>query len=103
MHAKFEVDCEVTGFSRSHEMPLEGRGYVRELADNLDRAMDFYSLRIENRKLKEMQLKIKEVVEFAAHSISNQQTLAPKDSTVASLLVAKDRLDEILKVIEENS
>lgn len=51
--AIFKVECEEMGLSRSWEIPIHGRGYVRELVENLEKAMEFYELRAENHKLKQ--------------------------------------------------
>lgn len=53
--AKFEVSCPEIGFSRSVEIPLDARGYVHQLADDLARAIEFYEIRIELHKLKQRQ------------------------------------------------
>ena len=52
MKAKFEVRNEETAFSRSEELPLEGRAHTRELAENLSKAFDLYSIQIENDRMK---------------------------------------------------
>lgn len=66
MKAKFSVECNEIGFSRSQEIPLDARGYCHQLAEDLSRAMLFYEIRVENHKLKQevdalkIQLKNKE-------------------------------------------
>lgn len=44
--AMFKVDCPELNFSRSVEIPIDARGYARQLAEDLTRAMDVYGLRI---------------------------------------------------------
>lgn len=51
--AKFEIVCEAIGFRRSHEIPIDARGYVHQLAEDLDRAIELYELRVENHNLKQ--------------------------------------------------
>lgn len=51
--AKFEIKCDAIGFSRKHSIPLDYRGYVHQLAEDLDKALELYSLRVENHKLKQ--------------------------------------------------
>lgn len=57
--AKFFITCEQIGFSRSMEIPIDTRGHVHDLSDDLAKAMDFYRLKIENHKLKQTILGIK--------------------------------------------
>lgn len=51
--AKFSVNCPEMGFSRSAEIPIDARGYVHRLAEDLDRALEFYEQRIEIHRLKQ--------------------------------------------------
>lgn len=50
--ARFEVKCDLIGFSVMHEIPIDCRGYVHKLAEDLERAFLFYKLQIENHELK---------------------------------------------------
>ena len=54
-------------------------------------------------ELLDMLEEAKTVMEFTLQAIGNLEKLRPMGTTVASLFVAKDRLNEILKVLEENS
>ena len=54
--AKFEIRCDEIGFSRMHMVPIDARGYVHQLAEDLERALEFYALRVENHKLKQAAL-----------------------------------------------
>jgi len=65
MKAKFSVDCQEIGFSRSHEIPLDARGYCHELANDLDRAMSYYMIRAENHKLKQALNKMADIVDHS--------------------------------------
>ncbi len=51
--AKFEIKCDEIGFSRMHMIPIDSRGYVHQLAEDLEKALELYSLRVENHKLKQ--------------------------------------------------
>ena len=59
--AKFTVTCEEAMFSRSMEIPVDARGHVHALAEDLAKSMDFYRLKIENHKLKQTLLAIKAI------------------------------------------
>ena len=63
MKAKFEIKCEEMGFSRSQEMPIDSRGYCHQLAEDLSRAMEFYSIRVENHLLKQKLQKATDALE----------------------------------------
>lgn len=49
--ASFTVNCERIAFSRSVSIPLDARGYVHSLSDDLARAIEYYELRITNHEL----------------------------------------------------
>lgn len=51
--AVFTVSCPELAFHRTHEIPLDARGYCHQLADDLERAIQFYLIRAENHKLKQ--------------------------------------------------
>jgi len=58
----WSVDCPEAGFRRSGETPIEDRGYVRRLAEDLDRAVELYELRIENITLIKKNLELEEEI-----------------------------------------
>lgn len=50
---EIKIDASEVAFMRSTEMPLEP-GWIRELSDDLNRAVELYELRHENAKLRAM-------------------------------------------------
>lgn len=51
--ALFEIRCDEIEFSRMHSIPPDCRGYVHQRAEDLDKALELYSLRVENHNLKQ--------------------------------------------------
>lgn len=51
--AKFEIKCDEIGFSQMHLIPLDSRGFVHQLAADLERAIEFYLIKTENHKFKQ--------------------------------------------------
>lgn len=51
--ASFTIDCPQAGFRRHVEIPIDARGYVRQLASDFDRAIELFELRQEVATLRE--------------------------------------------------
>lgn len=75
MKAKFSINCEEIGFSRSHEMPLDARGYCHQLSEDLERAMQYYKIRVENHKLRSAMQEILDFHFFGDHSQKYRELL----------------------------
>jgi len=50
--ANFKVECPDMGFSRFHEIPIDSRGYVHALAEDLDKVLIFYQDKIDLHKIR---------------------------------------------------
>jgi hypothetical protein len=86
--AKFELKCEEMNFSMYHEMPIDSRGWVHNLAEDFSKAMEFYKLRVENNKLKQALILAKEGLEKAS--------MADNDIILTSIIsVTLNKLKEL--------
>lgn len=86
--AKFTVTCPEMAFSQSHEIPLDARGYVHSLAEELSKAFDRYKDKVEIHKIKTQM----NVIKDCAYIVSQQYVL-PLDQT--------DSLKTLLNLINE--
>jgi len=83
-NAKFTVTCPEMAFSQSHEIPIDARGYVRSLAEELEKAMDRYKDKAALHKLRQQMLEIKQLSRHVGDEFSHP--INPKTPNLEKLL-----------------
>ena len=76
--ANFKVGCPEMSFSRFHEIPLDSRGYVHSLAEDLDKVLNSYQDKIDLHKIRT----ILNTMEVVARNISVDSVLAELRSLI---------------------